>query len=139
MYEEDINFDDEFDEDEDEAFYEMLREAEAEALEKGIVSITDTEKVKMANGVFEVLKKMLEQRKDVKVYMRQDSPAFANMQRGAYICAEGKNLSFVKTEWFAGIVNLGDNFEVYAKLDGSIHLSIGIGIDEVHVLDGGDE
>lgn len=139
MYEEDMDFDEEFDEFEDEAFFEMLREAEAEALENGIVSITDTERVKMANGVFEVLKRLLADRKDVKVRIRQDPPPLANMLRFAYIWVEGKDLSFTKTKWFAGVVRLGDNFEVCAKLDGSVHLSIGIGIDEVHVLDGGDE
>lgn len=140
MYDGDIDFDDEIDVDEAiDAFLSMLKETESEDLVKGIVSIPNPERYKTSKGIFEIFKKMFERRKDVKVYMRRSSSQIANMPKGVYICVEGKDLSFFNTEWFAGAVRMGDNFEVYAKLDGSIHLSIGIGISEVHILDEGDE
>lgn len=139
MYEEDINFDDEFDEDEDEAFLNILRSASNRALERGIVSITNPQKEAIAKGVYEVFKQMFADRKDVKIYIEDDEPLLPGMPRLAYVCVEGKNLSILKTKWLAGVAELGDNFEVCAKMDGTIVLSVGIGVDEVHVLDGGDE
>lgn len=139
MYEEDINFDEEFDEDDDEAFLNILREASDRALEKGIVSITNTQKETIAKGAREVFRQLFADRKDVKVYIEDGEPPLPGMPRLAYVCVEGKNLSVLKPKWLAGVAELGDNFEVCAKMDGTIVLSVGIGVDEVHILDGGNE
>lgn len=141
MSEEYTNFDEESDEeyDEDEGFLNMLREESNNALEKGIVSIRNPQKITTAIGVSEVFKRMFAYGTDFKVYIDDDDPPLPGMQRLAYVCVEGKNLSIENTRWFAGAAKLGDNLEVYAKLDGTVVLSIGIGVDEVHVLDEGDE
>lgn len=130
MYEDDMDFDEEF----DEGLYNAIRKIEEESLKRGIVSITNIDKKQLANGIYEVLKKLLAKRTDVKVFMEPDDPS---VPRYTYIHVDGKNIVFYKTKWFAEAIRVADYFEIYAKTNGTIRLSIGVRTNEVHTLNGG--